>query len=691
MRRLLLVGLKEFMSKDQCAYRVCSIAPLYTQSWATGTDKAFPSGYGLILQADRMQFLKGLIYAQTMLPLVISTGDPDKPMLDPYISLGQRWGQSTTAPALITSNYQTAIDMQNHFRANTTPPFTEASIYKNTYPIALTCGAYPINPDTAADTGCYVGNPDEWRTVYFSYDNSGMRKPMDVTCLGSTTKSCSDSNLFPRGFEAWRRNADLEGVLETTDAQPLAFDEISWDNMEALEEDAQSCGQVITDNPAPGQVDCVLDEGNGLTQYALGTGNPCYRFRKLDLNAVTWNGVFNPASYLTESSAKAYLRRVIYAKTPIEIEQKVPNGIFTNLTNNQARQNFSVWIVNEDTTRVRPFQVNTTNMDLSNPVPRKVYFNQAVNADETPNTAISSIQMVMMSPERPELILPGHLNMDLATFTRDNPLSAGVFKPRYYYDFDYQRHENEAYKFGVRDVHLVNLAMITSADTTALNPFHMVGMWSQSLDDWMHGVEVACLFDKPGDSVGYNALPPVASPPHSDQLIVDPATGRSVLPPANSKFYESATGPMPVPRLVPYIFHKQYYDGYTSSSIHLVGHRLIVPFQSGAVGGHRDMAVSKYKYGAVVPVDLSDHRFELDNGGIFRFHHRRTLRHCQCGLLKRLLRIQFSRLFTNHSLNKNIHDILSFCSSLVPGGVDGNMSGLGAIFYQELPTVQESP
>ncbi len=202
-------------------------------------------------------------------------------------------------------------------------------------------------------------------------------------------KYCSHSEHFPRGFSAWRKDADLEGVLFTTDAQEVPSPNLSWDNLEALEEDAHLCGSVISAPTASSYVDCPVWDKNFMKSYAASGADTCNRVSRIDMESVTLNN-FNPSDLTNPDLENRLLRRVIYTKVPTELKQSDPKGLMlSSIPSNTVRSKMALWVVSEDTLALRGYQSDTTSPLTVDPQRlRDVYFNEDSSGAVTKKTSL---------------------------------------------------------------------------------------------------------------------------------------------------------------------------------------------------------------------------------------------------------------------------------------------------------------
>lgn len=178
---------------------------------------------------------------------------------------------------------------------------------------------------------------------------------------GAETRFCSSSAAFPKGFNSWRKQADLKGVLFTDDFEDMQTQTITWDNMEALKEDAKACGIYVnesTGNTSGSYTDCDLSDSRFVGNYISGKGANCSKIFRLDSEGIQGKLTnFSAAEY--NNTNDKILRRVIYSEVPLEIVQSKKNGLSTSMNNN-VRDNLPLWVVNEDVNILKPFQPDTT-------------------------------------------------------------------------------------------------------------------------------------------------------------------------------------------------------------------------------------------------------------------------------------------------------------------------------------------
>lgn len=600
-----------------------------------GSGAPFPTTYGTILQGDRMQFVGGIQYNPQIVP------EPLAPLIEtplfqsilsPYSnswgSAPKTWGQQGGGVAVLTRSLDVATRLTQEFI--TPGGITRAEVARSVYPIALFGGTPPLKAWSGSDSGAYFNDPARSSVFYYSYgdaNNFGVRG--DYTCFSKADalvnpagKFCSYSEHFPKGFEKWRKDANLEGVLFTKDAEEIPSPRLNWDNLQALEEDARQCGFVLGAHTGAAQKDCQFWEKNFMTKYrAHGGADVCEQVSPLDLDSIAFPN-FNPADLVDGNpNQDLLLRRVVYLKVPTVVSQANAKGLMTTVLGDSAkRKNLSVWIVSEDLLTLQGYQAPA---DLTSPLDvdpwriRQIHFN--FDTLNPPGSKIRPIPLVLLSPEHVHLISPQYVPMDFAKMTAAFPVSGGQIRPVRHIRTDYPRQENDGFKYGFRHYNLHDIALITSSNIDPGNPFFLRGLWSSpdsSADKYIINL---CMVSKAGSpqvgEVGFNI---------NEKSKLDlslSASLNSPIPLAGSRFYKPPAPPgfaLEFPLFhTPQVFWHQIANGHPSrqeSEVTLTGLRIFSDFEAMHPAGARDLSTPKYQ-----PIngpwnftfDISNKRFEF--------------------------------------------------------------------------------
>ncbi|WP_408098365.1 hypothetical protein ACJVC5_05495 [Peredibacter sp. HCB2-198] len=589
-----------------------------------------PGEINIILQAERMIFKGGLMYdtiyapqpSQSDFPKFYADfkditmdvfGDTSGPQ---YI---WQWGGGGS---FMTGDYALANQVNASMRSGT--PVSLSLIRKHFYPIAFTTGSLPLNATNAPDNGTYFGDPNRWLIFYYSYGPNGVSTygaRMNFSCYtldrGADTRYCSASNLFPKGFEAWRLNSDLKGILFTDDFEELQTQTITWDNMEALKDDAKSCGIYVsaTSGAASSSYDdCDLSDANFVSRYVSGTSSACNRIYRLDSESIQGKlANFSAGAY--SGTAPKSLRRVIYSEVPLEIVQNQAAGLATTMSND-VRRNLPLWVVNEDVNILRPHQPDTTSpIDVRPNEFRQLYFNGSSSG------ALTSLKLVFISPEKTMIHSPFHVPLTPSELAQDFPVYGGKIRPNYSATTDWKHQEEDGFKYGVRIVNIKNTSLIDNTTYFSYNEgFDFRGLWSVVDSSAIQVLRNGCMMS-PSESepISGQRYDPAYVKVSGREQTLPPghaALGRTV-PPLSSRFYDKTAG-IKIPYFYrPYVFQLQSTVDVYGSVINFEGTRLGVYFSNDVPAGKRNLNVPKYNRQDIYyqnVIDLSKRSYVWDSG-----------------------------------------------------------------------------
>lgn len=591
-------------------------------SWS-GSPAVFPGEWGTIIQGDRMQFGGGLYYRSYAVPQPNPTNATLIGLLSPY---SNAWGapQKTMSSfgggsMVITKDSTVAETLRDQVISGSGTPNTKASLKNQVYPVALFGGNPPLESWNASDSGNYFNDVDKYSIFYYDYagaNNFGIR--INATCMSKpdafdTKKYCSHSEHFPKGFKQWRKDAGLEGYLYTSDSEVVPSPSMNWDNLEALEDDAKLCGQVVS-TPVSAYEDCAIWDNNFLQSYATNSSTACAKVSRLDMENLSLNN-FN-ASQLTDASlSDRLLRRVVYLKVPTEIKQSNNAGLMVSaLSNNAARQKFALWVVGEDTITLRGAQSDTTSpLDTDPGRLREVVFNKDSTGGNKPG-----ISMVLLSPEQVHLISPFYVPMDQNYLNQRWPSSGGKIRPIIHNLTD-PRYEEDGFKYGYRRFYLNNISLITTAKTNVSSPFVMQGMWSGPDSGAEQFIANGCMVSTAGQPV--NALAPNSVTELAQMTSY--SGGNTPLPASGSRYYDSGHLPR---RFYPNVFWTQMNSlgqERQESDLLLTGIRIYVNFDATVIPGKRDLttplhAAAESRYENPTFFDISHKHFTYDRGVYYK-------------------------------------------------------------------------
>lgn len=567
-------------------------------NWA-GTAAGWPEEFGLVLQGERMQFAGGISYR----PMAVMRPNPDPSsnidtMLNPY---SIPWGSGVPpydaqyggGYAVFTKDINRANTLVNQVRTGASVPLTLATILKEVYPTALFNGTPPLRAWTATDSGTYFSNPNRDSVFYYPYAGAtDFQARANYACLsrsGATQKHCSNSNDFPKGFEAWRKNAGLESVLFTEDATELPSPKLGWDHLAALEEDAVACGVVVS-TPTNAVQDCPIWDANFVTKYASGAAAACPQVSRLDLDTLTLNN-FNAATYAAVANKERFARRVVYLKVPSILRQSNSRGLMSaNLPNAVARRNLPLWVVSEDVLALQGLQTDTTSPFSSQPARlREVYFNYDAVSGGTV-TERPPLSMVVLSPEQVHLISPFYVPMSSTLLAQSWPRSGGKIRPVRHNFTEASRYETDGYRYGFRRFIIKNVALIASSVFDPSSPFFLRGLWAGGPDSSsIQTVLNQCMVSLKPVQLAKQGADPIAL---RARIPTYHAIANSPIPRSTSLFYGGKT--FFASFYWPAVFEVQQ-DASSmarqSSELDLTGVRVYVDFSSDTSGGKRALSV----------------------------------------------------------------------------------------------------
>lgn len=588
-----------------------------------GSPAKWPEEFGTVIQGDRIQFAGGIQYILHAVPEPNPGQGNLTSMLAPY---SNPWGtpdrtysQFGPSSAIITKDYNKAITLSDQVKSGNAGPLNMSSVANEIYPVALFSGTPPLQAWSASDNGGYFNDPDRYSIFYYSYaqaNNFGVRA--DYTCLaraGANDKRCSNSEHFPRGFANWRRNAGLEGVLFTKDAEEIPSPKMSWDNLEALEEDAQQCGAVVA-NPTNTYSDCDIWDKNFVTKYATqGAGIACTNNSRIDLDSLALTN-FNIADLSDPSKKERLLRRVVYLKVPSEIAQNNARGLLMNtIPNDVARKNLSLWVVSEQSLSLRGFQQDTSSpLDSEPGRMREIGFNYDLTTTN-PAAQKASVPLVVLSSEQVHLLSPQYQPLTPTSLQQYWPASGGKIRPIHHNLTD-TRYEQDGFKYGYRKFIINNVSLITSSKVSATTPFYLRGLWSGPDSSANQYPSNLCMVSLAGYTLQPN---PTTDMVHSAQIPVYHNQPNSPIPPKGSNFYAGDNNYFPS-AYYPGVFQKMRAigDSREESEVYFTGIRIHLDFDSATPSGKQDLSVlvhegTEGRYGDLASFDLSHKTFTWDS------------------------------------------------------------------------------
>lgn len=564
-------------------------------NWS-GSPATWPTEFGTVVQGDRIQVGGGISYSPVAIHRANDPAVPASWMLGPYASA---WGSPMANYAqygagylLMTRDYVKAQTLLQQVSTEAAGPYTKSSVAREVYPIALFGGTPPLLAWQAADSGSYFNNPDRQVILEYGYagvNNFGVRG--NFTCIMKNGgKRCSDSRDFPKGFDAWRRDAGLDGTLFTADAEEIPSPRLSWDNLDALEKDAQQCGLVVT-APQNSYEDCQIWDARFMQSHALGAAPTCMKTSSIDMEAVTLNN-FNPGHYSDPSLKERLPRRVIYLKTPTEIQQTSSRGLMVgSLSDPVARRNLSLWVVSEDMLAFKGYQADTTSpTDINMNKIREVVFNK----DASTGVALPSLNIVALSPERIHLFSPFYKPLGRSQFDSQWPASGGKIRPEKHIVSDAERNEEDGFKYGFRKFTIAGVSVITSSKVDSSYPFFLRGVWSAGEDSSAsQGPRNQCMLSQAG--VPFEKRIPTEHISFNAKIPSYAGGANSPAPPPGSRFYGSKQSISNYYH--PDVFIEQQRLISTSlqeSEVTLTGVRVHVDFDPTTPPGKRDLSDLKY-------------------------------------------------------------------------------------------------
>lgn len=580
----------------------------------------WPGDWGTIVQGDRMQFGGGIFYTPYVVPMPNADSTSNiVSLIAPFADNTNvsQWGGGST---VFTKDVTKATQLQTMVANAQTGPLTKASVANEVYPLALFSGVPPLKAWEATDNGTYFNDPDRESIFTYAYAGAssyGIR--INATCFSKSNsfadkKYCSHSEHFPKGFKAWRTNAGLDGYLFTEDAVAVPSPTIGWDNLKSLEEDARTCGAVVS-SPINPYTDCPVWDKNFVKKYSTGDLSGCQSISRINLDTISLNGL-NVAALNDPANTGRLLRRVIYLKGPATIQQTDPAGIMlSTVSSNAARKNLSVWVVSEDVITLQGHQADTTSPLNERPTElREIVF----NGDTTVSPSKEPIALTMLSTERVHLISPQYQPMTASHLAKIWPVSGGLIRPTRHNMTDWERFEDDGFKYGYRRYKLNGISLITNSKVSAGEPFYLQGLWSGPDSSDHQLVSNQCMASLPGEN-----FVKTGSAPH--EVIINgyvqiPSyinNSNSPLPPSSSKFWGGKTT---FPLLyVPEIFWVQRAgatQGREQSEIELNGITMSTNFSSDTQPGLRNLNVPLYTVGDVrewdLPFDLSHKQYNWD-------------------------------------------------------------------------------
>ena len=565
-----------------------------------------PMDVGSVVQAERMVISGGIEYLRHN-----NYGIPrdDLSVYDvvrPH-RLAGHFFQRSISPGIITRDVQLARALHNSV-LNDEPlsPLDLAQARIAAYPIALfSDGNRPMDANAATDTGHYHGDPDEW--IRFHYvDSSNIAHVTNGTCMSVGAASCSHSEAFPRGFNQWRSDAGLQGVLYTSDGEFVGRRPLDWDNFDSWREDADKCGLVITDSSGlPSYEDCDVSDLNLLERHRTNPGvNPCMRVFVLDGESLA--GAlpgFNPVDYSNPVLEERLLPRVVYSEVPLEISQSHDRGLMVGaLPVNGPRGNLAINIISEERVVIRPVQFDLTSpLNVDPGRMREVHFNSDAT-DNDPSTFTEPIKLSIVSPEALQVSTPQYVPIDYPGLQEMLPVVAGQLAPVYHPPTDWRRQDGDGFLYGLRRLIIRNLAIVSNFSSGPIEdpPLYLKGLWSGRGSGVGNYISQACMYADPGDPTGVDGFyydnpgfgiiwTPVPIPDYAK--VADPN-----VPPPASPFYG---GKDEVPEgYFPEVFNVQRRTGglIHNSSVDISGVVLRPGFANQDIVGRRRLSQANHSY-----------------------------------------------------------------------------------------------
>lgn len=476
-------------------------------NWNGARTLNLPRELAGIFQSERMQFIGGLSYpaVPTSLPLA---SEPEYPLISGWTSKLHMRG---SGEAVFLKDYAKAQDLYRRVKENVPGNITQAEIQPHVYPHAFTSGPLPLDGSTAPDDGTYTNEITKFRVWQYAI-GGGNSNSGDYTCFSSASRNCTSSKDFPKGFEKWVEDAGLVGILQGGESEKTSFPALNWDNYDALREDAVACGFVV-DAPVNTYGDCDISDSNKFISYAQTGAPPCSEISQLDLETLTSKlSNFSLATYADPVLAQRKLRRVVYSTVKLQLAQTNEKGIMMDVPNDARRANLPIWFVNEDKFILKPFQDNEDkdafwarlNADPTRMLRKGVYFNQDSTA--VAPAAVPGMKITMLSPEGLQVISPRHVPYTFAQVQAAYPriASSGLINVKVTPFTDYLHQEDDYFSYGIKDVYLGNMTIISNANQTTVNPsgIELRGAWGgvDTVNSHNLNLHLACLFDKPNDA-----------------------------------------------------------------------------------------------------------------------------------------------------------------------------------------------
>lgn len=472
----MIAGPRKIYSESDILFSTSTYPNNFSSSW--GSESSFSNSlqrYGLVIQAERMNLLGNIEYTHNGSRTDDMTGAAGNMISSARSPSRDLRGRGSDSGAVITSNYNTASNIINAIENGGAGPAI-SSFSSNVYPFALFCSSQrPMLAFAGSDSGCF--DNDNFFAVLAHHSADGNTTVDNLVCLvdkNGGPGSCSSSERFPNGFNAWRRSAGLENILYTKEDAPRIIDleKLSWDNMDALKEDAEMCGHYIPTHTSAYQ-DCDVADKNFINRYISSAGaENCERFSTLNMNTLTSSfSNFNPAAY-SNANQNRWLRRVVYSEVPLEISQTSPNGLWPNLTSVQARRNMPIWFVSPTVFRFKTYQADLTSPINSNSgTQRRLFFNMPSSSSNTTRP----LKLVFVTPENIDIVSPQYVAMPKNKFALQYPLVGGAIRPRRDVYKDWERHENDGFRYGAREVNIKNIVLISNNQSAN---FVLRGLWA---------------------------------------------------------------------------------------------------------------------------------------------------------------------------------------------------------------------
>lgn len=671
-------------------------SPTQPSNW-NGYPENFPDEHGMILQGDRLQFKKGISYRLNQLSDPEDPSNPPGPpevpnsphlmtLLAPYReSNGPFWGQYGGGNLVVLSDPVLAENLRKTVEDPSLALVTRPQVSASVYPIALFGGVQPpLLAHTATDNGTYFNDSDRYTIIRYLWGGGNHNlKTANFTCLTKDryNKHCSNSEHFPKGFAKWKADANLDGVLFTSDAVEVPVPEIGWDQLESLEEDAKLCGAVV-DTPTDPYDDCPVWDLKFMKSYSLTGSKNCLKISKIKLDSLPIQN-FNSNLYKNEEYRKRSLRRIVYLKQPTTITQNDPKGFFPDLIDPDVRSAISIWVVSEKLLTLQGYQSDLTSpLDVDPARARTIGFN--TDAAE----AVQPIGMTFLTPETVHLISPFYKPMTPELLDAIYPVSGGKIKAQRHNITDYHRWESDAYVYGYRTYRLKNLNLITSIDVNASKPFTLQGLWSGPDGTGHNRIGNQCMMTRlghplapiPGISVADRSYVPAASSP----LIASP---NAPLPPLTSRFYGGSNefADFYIPRVFKLqmstpLAQKTSIVDYTGGRVHMnfnfTGH----PTKADLVAAGYQRITNRYTTDIAGLFDLSDHGFQYDSA--YNFQHRPADTPCVADNVRFLAPPHATEL---RALSPSLND---GGYTFVFKAADDNFKNLGGFTGLDLPMIE---